>query len=135
MVRSSLVKFGRVEPMAMGQDATPAAAGSKSQSARVRWNGYRSCSLPTKLGAPNIRESACPAFVPESQRDSVRQPRVARTALPWERVPSNDQPQRGCVLLFQSHFNFIFLVRPILPHVSATTHVVRQDTTPLGLGF
>ena len=34
----------------------------------------------------------------ESQRDSVPQPRVARTALPWETIALTFQPQRGCVL-------------------------------------
>jgi hypothetical protein len=34
----------------------------------------------------------------ESQRDSVPQPRVARTALPWETIELTFQPQRGCVL-------------------------------------
>ena len=38
----------------------------------------RSCSLPTTLWAPNIHESICPAFVPESQRDS-RKKRPSRS--------------------------------------------------------
>ena len=35
-------------------------------------------------------------MVPESQRDSVSKPRVARDELPWVTVPSSIQPQRGC---------------------------------------
>jgi hypothetical protein len=33
---------------------------------------------------------------PESQRDSVSQPRVAPTAPPWVTAPGGKQPQRGC---------------------------------------
>ena len=74
-----------------------------------------------------------PAFVSESQRDSVPQPMVARYALPWEIAPSNDQPQRGCVLLLQSHFKFhAARSSPCAPYFT-TKHGFFQDTTPLGL--
>ena len=50
-------------------------------------------------GSAKYERVDLPCIFSESQRDSVPQPRVARIALPWEMVPSNDQPQRGCVLL------------------------------------
>ena len=60
--------------------------------------------LPTNLGTRIDSRIFTPAFFfSESQRDSVPKPRVARYALPWEMVPPNDQPQRGCVLLLESH--------------------------------
>ena len=34
---------------------------------------------------------------PESQRDSVSQPRVASLRATLGKVPNDDQPQRGCV--------------------------------------
>ena len=42
--------------------------------------GHLACSLPIKLGV----RICLPCIFSESQRDSVPQPRVARTALPWE---------------------------------------------------
>lgn len=33
---------------------------------------------------------------PESQRDSVPKPRVARDELPWVNRDKSNQPQRGC---------------------------------------
>ena len=42
---------------------------------------------------------------PESQRDSIIQPRVARHELPWVNREKNFQPQRGCINIAPNRCN------------------------------
>ncbi len=52
--------------------------------------------FPGALKRRTLKRHECRA--PESQRDSVPKPRVARHELPWVWVARRSQPQRGCVL-------------------------------------
>ena len=78
-----------------------------------------------------IDHSVLFSVISESQRDSVTKPRVARTALPWEMFPLYDQPQRGCVLMFQFHTSLII---PFCPHFISyfpTNEALIEMTQPL----
>jgi hypothetical protein len=42
---------------------------------------------------------------PQSQRDCIHQPRVARNELPWVDCKRHSQPQRGCIFFTPTGYN------------------------------
>src|SRR2546430_511736 len=111
--------------MKMIRDAIAAwAAAVKTLLAPIR-------SSPRMTAAENRQEAA----FPQSQRDCVTKPRVARNELPWVNRLCRLQPQWGCVTLLSLSRNPVGVVpiRAGLPRVARSSQPWALGRNPFGI--